>query len=197
MNDEDLASLRESLTFLHVEELREIADQLGLVSKGTKMAFIMHIVHFMQTGEKLTTPKFPESSCAKRGEKYSLELNALMLKGNYKNDLKTRLFFKKVIGEHFHFTAFGIDWLNERWMLGNPPTYQEFVDMWQKEYRKREKTPAAAKEEWAYIRFIQQYLRQFPDSSRDRLHRAWEDERQKRKSMVESMLQLSTHRFFQ
>ena len=114
-----------------------------------------------------------------------------MLKGNYKNDLKTRLFFKKIIGEHFHFTAFGIDWLNERWMLGNPPTYQEFADMWEDEYRKRQKTPASAKEEWAYIRFVQGYLIHSPESSRDALNTAWENERQRHKSIAKSMLGMS------
>ncbi len=191
MTDQELVALRESLTFLHVDELREVAAQLNLLEKGSKMAIIIRILHFMKTGQKLTAPKFPECSCAKRGKSCPLEVTGLMLKGSYKNDLKTRLFFKKVIGAHFHFTAFGIDWLNERWMLGNPPTYQEFADMWEDEYRKRQNAPASPKEEWAYIRFVQRYLTHSPDSSRDSLNVAWENERQRHKSIVKSMLGIS------
>lgn len=61
------------------------------------------------------------------------------------------MFLKKLIGDYFHFTAFGVDWVDERWMDGNPPTYQEFVDMWRAEYKRRQETPANPKEEWAYI----------------------------------------------
>ncbi|XVN42631.1 MAG: hypothetical protein RCG15_08655 [Candidatus Rickettsia vulgarisii] len=65
-----------------------------------------------------------------RGVVYHLHPNTLMLKGSYKNDLRNRQFFKQLIGEHFHFTAIAIDWLNDRWMQGlpPPPTYQEFLE---------------------------------------------------------------------
>ncbi len=48
-------------------------------------------------------------------------------------------------------SAFGIDWLNERWMDGNTPTYQEFADMWEAGYRRRKERGEKPKEEWAYI----------------------------------------------
>lgn len=189
MTDQQLVAFKESLTFLYVDELKEVAAQLGLVDKGNKMAIIMRILHFLQTGHKLTVPKFPESSRAKRGEVYSLDRDTLLLKGAYKNDLKTRLFFKQLIGDHFHFTAFGIDWINERWMEGNPPTYQEFAEMWQEEYRKRKEMPAAPKEEWAYINFVKHYLDHSPSSTRESIHNAWERERQRHKNRVHAKLE--------
>jgi hypothetical protein len=63
-----------------------------------------------------------------------LAKDTLMLFGSYKNDLKTRIFFKNWIGQHFHFTARGIDWLKSRWLSGNPPTYLEFSEFWQEDY---------------------------------------------------------------
>lgn len=170
--------------FLHVDELKDVAIRLSLLDKGNKMAIIMRILHFLQTGQKLTIPKFPEKSCAKRGNSYSLGKNELMLKGSYRNDLKTRLFFKELIGSHFHFTAFGIDWLNERWMEGNPPTYHEFAMMWEEEYQKRKKLPAAPKEEWAYINFMKKYLLNSPKATKESINNAWEYERQKNKAKV-------------
>lgn len=191
MTDLQLSVLRESLAFFRVEELREVAKNLCLSDKGSKISVIMRILHFKKTGEKLTASKFPSCSCSKRGEASYLELPSLMLKGSYKNDLKTRLFFKKVIGEYFHFTAFGIDWLNERWMLGNPPTYQEFADMWKDEYEKRQKIPASPKEEWAYIKFMQYYLTNSLDTTRSSLNVAWENERQRHKSIVKAILAIA------
>jgi hypothetical protein len=176
--------LKDSLIFLHVSELKDVAIRLCLSDKGNKMAIVMRILHFLKTGQKLTLSKFPEKSCAKRGNSYSLGENELMLKGSYRNDLKTRQFFKQLIGDHFHFTAFGIDWLNERWMEGNPPTYNQFAIMWQEEYQKRKNLPAAPKEEWAYINFVQKYLVNTPNATKELINNAWECERQKHKANV-------------
>lgn len=131
MSISEINNLRISLNFLHVAELKNICNKLELAEKGKKEELILRIIKFIETGEKLTNIPFPKISCARKIEKHELTENSLMLKGAYKNDLKTRLFFKKLIGEYFHFTAFGIDWLNERWMNGNPPTYKEFANMWQ------------------------------------------------------------------
>lgn len=180
----DLLVLKESLMFLHVCELKDVAIRLCLSNKGNKMIIIMRILHFLETGQKLTLPKFPEKSCAKRGSYYSLGQNEFMLKGAYRNDLKTRKFFKQLIGDHFHFTAFGIDWLNERWMEGNPPTYNEFAVMWQEEYQKRKNMPVVPKEEWAYINFVQKYLVNFPNAAKELINHVWECERQEHKVNV-------------
>lgn len=180
----DHLALKDSLIFLHVSELKGVAIRLCLSDKGNKMAIVMRILHFLKTGQKLTLPKFPEKSCAKRGNSYSLGENEFMLKGSYRNDLKTREFFKQLIGGHFHFTAFGIDWLNERWMEGNPPTYNQFAIMWQEEYQKRKNLPAAPKEEWAYINFVQKYLLNTPNATKKLINNAWECERQKHKANV-------------
>lgn len=180
----ELAALKQSLLFFHVSELRELAEFLSLESFGNKMGLILRVLHYLETGEKLKVLKFPKESCAKKGENYSLQEQALMVKGAYKNDLKTRLFFQKIIGSHFHFTAFGIDWLNERWLKGSPPTYKEFAEMWQEEYQRRKISPASPKEEWAYIRFIQAFVRDFPEASRESAHKAWNEERERHKTAV-------------
>lgn len=184
----DIVEFKRSLNFLHMEELQDICSRFLLSSKGKKIELIARIIHYIKTGEKLTTHKFPKASYAKSGQNNTLSKNSLMLKGAYKNDLKTRLFFKQLIGEHFHFTAFGIDWLNERWLNGNPPTYQEFADMWVKEKRRRETQVPSPKEEWAYINFIQDYFSQLPDARSADMKAAWAIERQKRKEYVSSVL---------
>lgn len=185
---EDLNDLRGNLLFLHVEELKELNRKFDLSERGKKIDLILRIIHFLQTGQKLVIPKFPAGSYAKRGVIYPLSLDSLMLKGAYKNDFKTRLFFKKVIGAHFHFTAFGVDWLNEQWTKGKPPTYKEFADMWSAETLRRKSLPAAPKEEWAFINFVQNYLRKSRGANKLEVHQAWESERQRRKGEVMEML---------
>lgn len=185
-----LIELEKSLLFLHVKELREIACDLSIVDKGNKKNIIFRICHFLLTGEKLTLPKFPKESCAQRGKIYPISKDGLMLKGVYKNDLKNRLFFKGLIGPHFHFTAFGIDWLNERWLKGDPPTYLEFVKIWENEYEKRKVISASPKEEWAYINFVQNFLKYNPLASQESINKSWQTERDKHKAKVHQLLKV-------
>lgn len=184
----EINNLKISLNFLHVSELKGVCNKLQLLEKSKKGELIFRIIKFLETGEKLVNLTFPKISCAKPSQIYELTEDALMLKGAYKNDLKTRLFFKKLIGEHFHFTAFGIDWLNERWMEGNPPTYKEFAIMWQEEMIRRKSSPAEPKTEWAYINFLQDFYEKYPESPREKATEAWEQRRAKHKNYVENIL---------
>lgn len=185
---QDINNLKSSLLFLHMQELRDICLQLKISDKGTKGILIERIVHFLKTGKEIKQLPVPLISCAQKKKEYPLEPKTLILKGSYKNDLQTRLFFKKLIGEHFHFTAFGIDWINDRWMQSNPPTYQEYADMWQKEYARRKEEGSTPKEEWAYINFIQKYVVIHPQASRQEGLDAWEKERMKHKKRVSELL---------
>ncbi len=179
-----LEILKQSLVFLRVEELKHICENLSINDKGKKGAIIARILHYIETGEIILEPKFPEISKARKGGVYPLHPDTLILKGSYKNDLKTRIFFKKLVGEYFHFTAFGIDWINDLWLQGNPPTYKEFADMWVVEYDKRKNLGTTPKVEWAYINFIQQYIKDYPNAPRAAITKAWEVERQKHLKIV-------------
>lgn len=184
----EISSLSNSLTYLHVSELKAYCEKLALSSKGTKMTLISRMIHFLKTGEKIELPPYPASSLSRGQKVNALKPDALMLKDAYKNDLKTRLFFKNLIGDFFHFTAFGIDWLEERWRQGNPPTYQEFANMWQKEYAFRKANGSPPKEEWAYINFVKRYLKETPQASRKDILKQWEIERNDHKDRINKLL---------
>ena len=185
-----MTNLKESLTFLHVSELKTILEKRRLPIDGKKMALIHRILHFLETGKIIHFPKIPDISKARKGGDYTLTPNTLMLKNSYKNDLATRLFFKKLIGEYFHFTAFGIDWINEKWLAGNPPTYREFADMWKVEYARRQANSAAPKEEWAYINFVQKY----GNAPHNEIVNAWNKERARHVEIVKSTLTQKLHK---
>lgn len=171
--------LQKSLVFLKVNELKYVCEKLQLSLKGKKGELIERIVVFVTTGKNQAPKKLPQASCASKGVLYPLKPDTLILKGSYKNDEATRLFFKRLIGEHFHFTAFGQDWIKERWLKGRPPTYKEFANFWQKEYEARKNKKAEPKEEWAFLNFTQRFLERNPKAERSEIAKEWEKERKK------------------
>ncbi len=191
LNSSDLSQLEVYLYYFHVSELKKVCDQFQLSSSGKKKDLILRILAYFKSGKKQELIDFPDSSRACKGEKYPLEPKMKILIGAYKNDLATRLFFKELIGDYFHFTAFGIDWINERWAQGNPPTYQEFASFWEKEYAFRKTQKAKPKTEWAYLNFIQRCSKEHPEFSKAQIVKAWKLERnsciQKAKMILEKI----------
>lgn len=166
-------ALRDALHYMKMAELRKASQLLSLSDKGKKAELIKRIELFIQTGaiEKLAT--IPPQSRAHHYPPQSLGASSLMLYGNYKNDLKTRTFFKKLIGPRFHFTAFGLDWLNDKWLQGKPPTYQEFANYWTEEKERRKNTKPQPKDEWMFIRYMQQMEKSELHAPKDHLIQNW------------------------
>lgn len=184
----EINELHEYLYYLNLAELKNLSSQLG-IPYGKKADLIARILHFLKTDEIQKTPVIPAASKAVRGNKYPLHPDTLILCGSYKNNLVTRNFFKQLIGPFFHFTAFGIDWINEQWLAGNPPTYQEFADYWQKEAERRTLAPENPKTEWAYINFIQRFMKQYPNASAPKVRKEWHAERQEKAMRVFKILE--------
>ncbi len=180
--------LFDALYFLKIAELETLADYLQIPLDGPKAEIIDRIIQYFSTGKKLPIIPLPENSKAKKSQLYQLRPETVMLHGSYKNDGKTRAFFKKLIGSHFHFTAFGIDWINARWKAGNPPTYQEYAHMWQQEYEARKKQPVKPKKEWALINFMQRYSCQNPNASKQEAMKAWKKVREEKVIFVQTMI---------
>ena len=181
--------LHEALHFAKMAELREMCALLYLPDVGKKGQLIERIMTFVRTGVIQQPPRIPDSARVKSYPPQSVAVNALMLYGSYKNDAKTRDFFKQLIGPQFHFTAFGIDWLNDCWMAGNPPTYQEFADYWIAETARRKKHPEDPKQEWRYIRFVQAMNIEHPDASKDELMTAWKNAQAKQAAYAHRIIE--------
>lgn len=166
-------TLSDALHYMKMAQLKNACKLLALPDAGKKMELIERIMKFVQTGAIQEVPKIPSISHAKKDAVQDFSPTAKMLYGLYKNDAATREFFKKLIGSQFHFTAFGIDWLNERWLAGNPPTYQEFADYWIAQTNWRKKNKPQPKDEWAFIKFMQRMNEEKPDASQGELMKAW------------------------
>lgn len=177
LNRSDEQKLTEALHYLNMSELRDTVQKLDLPIKGKKALLIAAIMYFIQTGKIKKRLEMPAASRAGKGSIHPIAVDVKMLYGAYKNDEQTRMFFKKIIGDYFHFTAFGIDWLQERWMGGNPPTYGEFAHFWKKEYVLRKNIKSPLKREWAYLSFIRAYTEKNPEATKTEVLSAWEKQR--------------------
>jgi len=177
----EIDKLTTSLHYCTVEELKEIGNQLNITLSGKKANLIAGIVNFITTGKQLLQEKIPAVSCKRPGKQYPLTPDTFIVYGAFKNNLATRIFLKKLIGDHFHFTAFGQDWIRQRWINSNPPTYAEFADFWQSEYAKRKGKQLLQKPEWAYLNFLKKYKDKNPHLPRELVIAAWQGYRLRHK----------------
>lgn len=69
-------------------------------------------------------------------------------------------------------------------MIGDPPTHQDFADLWELEYQRHKENPVASKVEWAYINYVQSFIKQFPDVTEMDMNHAWDNERKRHKIRV-------------
>lgn len=188
LSESEQEILSQALCYLYVAELEVYCQLLNMKPNGKKMHMINQIIAFIKTGKVLKSLAFPKASLAQKDGLYSIDPEAKMLKGAYKNDALTRAFFKNYIGSHFHFTVFGLDWIKERWLAGNPPTYAEFAVFWQQEYARRQTEPGPLKPEWAYLNFVQKMTAQNSHLKREQLLELWEIERLKYKKIVADLI---------
>lgn len=189
--------LKEALSHMHVAELKKELAHLGLSIKGfNKKELIDRLMHYAVTGKEIPPLEIPAISKAQRGMHYPLTPTTPMLFGSYKNDLATRLFFKQLIGNHFHYTAYGIDWLREQWLAGNPPTYAGFAHEWQAEYERNQQNKRAPKQEWALIRFCQGYIQDCPNATKDEVLAAWAEARKEYVAKAREILKQLRTRVF-
>lgn len=182
-----MEELKKDIYFLNMGELKKLSRLLNLSEVGKKKDLIQRILIFLETGKVFKARVIPEDSKAKWGVSYPLSSETLILYGNYKNDHATRLFMKTLVGDHFHFTARGQDWIKERWLEGKPPTYAEFAAFWSHQYENQKKGPP--KQEWAYLNFVQGYVHKFPKSKKPEIMEAWKKTREEKVQRVNTILQ--------
>jgi len=186
MNASDQKALRDAIYYMNMSELKRCCQVLAIPESGKKAELIDNIISFIKTGKVVKRDTMPPESLAKNHPPQGLTKNGLMLYGSYKNDDKTRALFKSLVGPHFHFTAFGIDWLNEQWLKGMPPTYQQFSDYWTKEMERRKQKKAKPKQEWTYLNFLQYHSSGY--TSKIDLLKAWKKVRAEKAVLAQKII---------
>ncbi len=183
-----LERISTNLNYLKMDELKELCAYYHLPITGKKTTLIQRLLTFVSTGKIEPSKKLPIISQAKKGQEYPLHPKTKILHGAYKNDLKTRLFFKNLIGDHFHFTAYGLDWIQSKWQSGNPPTYAQFAKFWQQEHKQRIVKKPPPKPEWAFINFWKKFRPANPKASCQQIVQAWDKLRLQKYSEVKADL---------
>lgn len=190
-NQNEQKEIFSSLLYLNIRELKNICIHFGLSTKNEKIKLIENIQTYLSTGIKPQEKVIPAISKAQPKIKYPLALDTYILKGSFKNDLKTRIFLKTLIGNHFHYTAYGIDWIKDNWMQGTPPTYEQFATYWQKEYELRTINKAALKPEWAYLNFLDHYKKNHAGATKSQAVTAWKIERESHVEKIKNLLHIN------
>jgi len=195
LNIDQQKELFPALLYLNMRELKNMSLHFRLPIQNEKIKLIESIELYLTTGKITTQQQIPTASKAKPKTVYPLAPETIILKGSFTNDLKTRIFLKSLIGNHFHYTAYGIDWIKEQWVQGTPPTYAQFATYWQQEYQKRQITKAPMKVEWAYLNFLDRYQKQHPTASKSQAIGAWKIERAVQVEKIKKILKLSNATF--
>ena len=97
LKSQEITQLKKSLIYLKMKELQNICIQLNIPKQGKKLLLIDSIIQYLETGTIKKNPVIPKVSYAQKNKIYPLDPNTLIVKGAYKNDLKTRNFFKQLI----------------------------------------------------------------------------------------------------
>ncbi len=187
-------TLHQALFYANVAELKNICKKLNIQPHGEKIDLIENVYQFITTGKTTKPPIIPNISKAQPKTLYPLHPETLILYGAFKNDLTTRNFFKQLIGSHFHYTAFGIDWIKAHWLAGTPQTYQQFAIYWQQEFEHRQTEKARMKPEWAYLNFLDRYQKKQPHALKSEGILAWKKYREEQVKIIENILEFKINK---
>eukprot|EP00392_Amoebophrya_sp_AT5.2_P006986 g6998.t1 len=193
-----MQGLETALYYLHVPELREVCSgTLKILDKGAKNLLVQRVVaylrHYPREKPVLASLRsFPPEAGRRAGEDAGpsdrfqpTRVENLMAHKVYKNDARHREFFVRQIGPQFHFTAAGIEWLNERWLQGVRPTFQEYIEYWKEtneELKNSGKKPSAG---FQTLQFNQFQTRHGSKGwNREKLLEEWSKERTEKKKLA-------------
>lgn len=182
----NLTQLESSIYFLKVGELKKIIQILNLNFSGNKPNMIRRIIAWYENKEENFKTEKPVTQIISPIANPKTHL----MKGIYKNNAESRTIFQSLIGPHFHFTVFGLDWLNQQWNLGISPTFQEFAKFWQEEFEKRKIKKAPLKDEWMFLRFQKEFKEKHPNATNREFQSAWHKIRQENLNITLKLLEI-------
>lgn len=128
----------ESIYYLKVSELQEACGVLGLPASGAKGALIERVLNHV--GIESESSRAISAGREARFPKYRgpLSPSSHILPGYFTNGSTTRARMKQLVGSHFSFTNYGMEWIREQWLSQRYPTFRQYADYWQTEYERRQ-----------------------------------------------------------
>ena len=168
-------------------ELVNLSKKLELPTNGSKMELQNGIIYYIKNKKQNKNIKIKKIK-EQIPKKVPINLTPdTKLSEGYICNLITRNFFKKHIGDHFHFTYF----LNE-YVKNNPnKTYQDAINYWNYQYnnpelfkKKYEKTG-----KFEYNNFMKKYYEDHENASLDNVIKGWNEHKEKRNKKCKKTLQ--------
>ncbi|MCE3269145.1 MAG: hypothetical protein K0R49_1397 [Burkholderiales bacterium] len=137
------------------QELTGFCRRSKLLTTGSKNELTIRIYQFLKTGDKeIQVSKFATSRTCDSVNGLALETQVI----NYRNNAITRQFFKKYIGNHFHFNSYLRKFAKEKPI--EKITYGDLINGWIAE-EARKKDPnykITIDKQFQYNQFIQDFF---------------------------------------
>lgn len=152
------------------KELMSFCSAYGLSSKGGKIDLSRRIELFLRTGEVENPEEIVRTGCWDSEKKLTRNTPV----NNYKNDAKTKSFFQKEIGPHFHFNSY----LRQFAKAPNKDkslTYGDLVDGWFTEETKKKdpKFKSTIGKQFEYNQFQRDFYAAQKGKTREQFIEAW------------------------
>ncbi|MEM0911360.1 MAG: hypothetical protein AAGJ37_10325 [Pseudomonadota bacterium] len=195
LSESEFQILEKAIYFLKVDELKHICGELECSASGQKQDIIDAILQAVKSAPRktknvLSQPNALQSIQAKRrsDDQSRKDPDVFIIPGKYTNNRVQREKFKQLIGGHFSFTSFGMDWIKQQWEKGKYPSYDEFAAFWQAEYERRKKGGSfTSKATLQRVTFFREMKGKYP--SKTALESAWKEKREEQASIALSLLQ--------
>ncbi|MCK5475273.1 MAG: cytoplasmic protein [Candidatus Pacebacteria bacterium] len=148
------------------EELVSFCREIGISCSGGKIEITGRIVEYLKTG-KIENKKRKIKKCIQRMPK---NINDI-IPDNYSSSQLFREYFRSIIGQHFHFTAYMATYMKDRPEI----TFKEYADEWQAEYERRKNKNYHSKimKSCEYNQYTRDFFKDNPNKTRADAIKYW------------------------
>lgn len=177
---EEFNALSQAIYFLKVDELKAFAARAGIKPRQSKQGLIDALLAVV-CGAPISDPgkqAFNPRSAKSKALAARFDSDHHIVPGVYRNNATYRARFKQMIGSHFTYTNYGMDWIKQQWQDGKCPTYEAFAKYWQDEFKRRKNSnDFASKPTLQRVNFFRKM--KALKLSKSELEHAWQAERTK------------------
>ncbi|GAA0778579.1 hypothetical protein E1180_19815 [Roseibium denhamense] len=139
MQNHDLETLEKAIYFLKVPELKELLAEAGFPPLGSKQEMVTALLAAVRGDLKAgATAKMSEAEKALRKSASNYDAKTQIVPGVFTNNQAHRMILRGLIGSHFAYTTYGMDWIKAKWHEGICPSFEDFAAYWQGEYERRQ-----------------------------------------------------------
>ena len=152
------------------EELVTFCREIGINSSGGKIDIANKIEVYLRTG-KIERKRTSKIGKTKKGiQKIPENINDA-IPDNYTSSQLFREYFKSIIGQHFHFTAYMAKYIKDHPGI----TFKEYADEWCAEYERRKNKNYQPKimKSCEYNQYMRDFFKDNPDRTRADAIKYW------------------------